>query len=865
MTKKLSEIRGAFLDYFAQNNHEIIKSAPLIPHNDPSLMFVNAGMVPFKNYFTAVEEPKFKRVVSSQKCVRAGGKHNDLENVGYTARHHTFFEMLGNFSFGDYFKEEAIFYAWEFITKILALPKDRLIVTIYHDDDEAFALWRKISGLAEHKIKRISTNDNFWSMGDTGPCGPCSEIFYDHGDHLAGFPPGEGDEGDRFVEIWNLVFMQYEKKADGSKIKLPKPSIDTGMGLERITAIMQGKNNNFEVDLFQDIINESMKISRNDQDIVSHRVITDHLRSASFLIADGVLPDNEGRGYVLRRIMRRAMRHVHQLGYQGPLLSELFSSLQNRMGNHFTELNEASDLIFNTIAKEEEQFGKTLTRGLKILSEELSRKSSGKLFSGDITFKLYDTYGFPYDLTADILRNKNLTIDGTRFEQLMLEQKTRGKNNWKGSGASQDNDFWFKLNNQIGASEFTGYQNVKDKAHIKAIIIDEQKQDLLKSGKAIIITDKTPFYAESGGQLGDLGIIKTNNSLLEVYDTQKIAQNLIGHLVELKSGEIKVNDTCELIIDQERRNKIKSNHSATHLMHKALQEILGKHVAQKGSYVGADILRFDFTHHKQLTISEIRKVEIRVNEIIRQNNQVKTELMDIDMAKEAGAMALFGEKYAEKVRVLTMGKKDNNFYSKELCGGTHVEYTGDIAIFKIINESSIASGVRRIEAITGEKIFEHIYNYEDIITNAANLVKAPKNELLKNIQTLQTNKKSLEKQIAKLQQEKAIKIADHEIIKSNDSKILFKKINDIDSKNTRELLFKFRDQDFDLIILVTSCNEKAGIMVFSGDIDKYNAVSIVQKIVAKLGGKGGGGKADLAQGGAPDTSNISALTLDEIF
>ncbi|MFZ8864767.1 MAG: alanine--tRNA ligase [Rickettsiales bacterium] len=864
MTKRLSEIRTAFLDYFAQNQHEIVQSAPLVPHDDPSLMFVNAGMVPFKNYFTAIEQPKFKRVVSAQKCVRAGGKHNDLENVGYTARHHTFFEMLGNFSFGDYFKEEAIFYAFEFITKILQLPADKLLITIYHDDDEAFNLWRKISGLSEYKIKRISSNDNFWSMGDTGPCGPCSEIFYDHGDHLVGCPPGEGDEGDRFIEIWNLVFMQYEKKADGQMIKLPKPSIDTGMGLERIAAILQGKHNNFEIDLFQDLLNESIKITNNKQDLISHRVIIDHLRAMSFLIADGVLPANEGRGYVLRRIMRRAMRHVHQLAYKGTLLSELFTALQQRMGNHFKELYQAADLITNTIAIEEEQFGRTMSKGLKILAEELAKNQSKKLFSGEVAFKLYDTYGFPYDLTADILRNNNLIIDQTRFDQLMLEQKTRGKDNWAGSGAVKDNDFWFNLNQDI-TSEFTGYSNNSDFAILTAIIQEEQQQDSYKQGKAILLFDHTPFYAESGGQVGDTGIIKTAKALIEVYDTKKLAQNLIAHFVEIKSGEVALQEKCELIIDAARRNKIRANHSATHLMHKALQEILGKHVAQKGSYVGPDLLRFDFTHHQSLTKEELRAVELKVNEIIRQNNQVTTEIMGIEQAKESGAMALFGEKYADKVRVLSMGELENKVYSKELCGGTHVEQTGDIAIFKIISEASIASGIRRIEAITGAKIFSYLYNLEDIVNAAATITKAPYEELVKHIENLQASKKTLAKEIAKLQQEKAFNITESEVFTDKQHKILFKKINDIESKNARELLFKFKEQDFSLIILVTSFKGKASILVLSNQLEQYNAVEIAQKAVLKLGGKGGGGKAGLAQGGAPNDKNIISLKLEDIL
>ncbi len=860
MAKKLSEIRSAFLDYFADKDHQILPSAPLVPQDDPSLMFVNAGMVQFKNYFTGKEQPKFARVATAQKCVRAGGKHNDLENVGYTARHHTFFEMLGNFSFGDYFKEEAILYGYEFVTKILGLPQDKLIVTVFHDDDEAFNLWRKIAGFPEDKIRRINSSDNFWSMGDTGPCGPCSEIFYDHGEQLPGCIPGTGDEGDRFIEIWNLVFMQYEKKADGTRIALPKPAIDTGMGLERVAAILQGKHNNFEVDLFADLIAKAAQLTNIEQQkyLTSYRVIVDHLRSINFLLADGVLPSNEGRGYVLRRIMRRAMRHIHHLGYQGNLLSELSPYFISRMGNHYNELQSAQETILSNIAREEEQFGRTLDKGLKILAEALEKQQPGKIFPGDIVFKLYDTYGFPVDLTADILREKNLQIDEARFAELMQEQKNRGKENWQGSGSVADQELWFKLNEKIGDTEFVGYSSANRQSKVSALVKNGQEVAELNMGdQAQIILAETCFYAESGGQIGDQGLLKNDRAEFKVTDTKKHGNGLIVHYGELVSGELKLADQVQASFDLERRNQIKANHSATHLLHKALQNILGKHVSQQGSYVAADLLRFDFSHHEALTLEQIAQLEEQVNQVIRNNTEVVTELMSLAEAKKSGAQALFGEKYAEQVRVLTIGELEQQKYSQELCGGTHVERTGDIALFKIISESSIASGVRRIEALTGEAAFNYLSSKANIINELAQDFKVKDQQIIASVAALKNDRKQLEKQIAQLKQQQAAALSDADIYALKEQKIIFKIAENLDGKNARELVMQLKQKaEFAAVILLAQDGAKISVIVASKAPENFNAVEIVQKLVAELGGKGGGGKPDFAQGGAAAPSNL---------
>ncbi len=858
---KLLDIRAEFLDFFAQNNHKILPSSSLIPHNDPSLMFVNAGMVPFKNYFTGLEKPAFEAVATAQKCLRAGGKHNDLDNVGYTARHHTFFEMLGNFSFSKYFKEEAIYYAYQFLTKNLGLPKSKLLFTVFHTDDEAFSLWKKIASVADDKIIRIKTNDNFWSMGDIGPCGPCSEIFYDHGDHIKGNPPGSSDEGDRFIEIWNLVFMQYEQKKDGSKIDLPNPAIDTGMGLERVAAILQNKHNNFEIDLFADLIKESQKLANNSKDIASHRIIADHLRASSFLLADGIIPENEGRGYVLRRIMRRAMRHIHQMGASKHLLSDLFPFLEEKMASYYVELSTSRDFIIENIYNEEKQFSKTLAKGMKILDEEIVKKKGGK-FSGKTAFKLYDTYGFPIDLTADILKNQNIFIDYEDFNQKMAEQKSRGKENWQGSGHKKDDNIWFEIAKKLQKTEFTGYDNFCDESEILFILdedLTEQKFIKELEKKYYIITKKTPFYAESGGQIGDSGVISLKNSEFLVQDTKKFAKNLIVHIGFLAKGEFRQNEKISLLVDAKRQD-IKKNHSATHLLHKALQEILGAKISQKGSMVNNKILRFDFSYNKQVAKDDLLAIEQRVNEIILQNGKVKTEIMTIEKAKKSGAMALFGEKYNEKVRVLTMGKdKNKECFSKELCGGTHINRTGDIGIFKIISENSVASGIRRIEAITGKEVLKYMQNQETILNNLTQLSKSSPAEISVFTKNLIDKNKKISKEIASLKLNSISAVTQDEIIDFRGKKIIFKILQDVDSKSGKNLVFNLREKEvFDLMVILASFENKISIWSVSKDTENFKSNKIIKKLVFFLDGKGGGGSAEFAQGGA---SNIDKLSI----
>ncbi len=711
MSTGLADIRSAFLDFFGEREHEVVASSPLVPLNDPTLLFTNAGMVPFKNYFTGQDVPPYQRATSSQKCVRAGGKHNDLDNVGYTARHHTFFEMLGNFSFGDYFKEEAIDYAWQFLTKELQIPSDKLLATVYAEDDEAFDLWRKIAGLSEDKIIRIATLDNFWSMGDTGPCGPCSEIFFDHGEGIVGGPPGSPDEdGDRFIEIWNLVFMQFEQQADGTRINLPKPSIDTGMGLERIGALLQGKHDNYDTDLIYHLIEASADHSGQAIDGshgVSHRVIADHLRSSAFLIADGVLPSNEGRGYVLRRIMRRAMRHAHMLGTKEPLLWQLVPALKTQMAAAYPELERASALIVETLRHEEERFRDMLGRGLKLLDDELD-KLSGDTLPGEVAFKLYDTYGFPLDLTQDALRERNLAVDTDGFDAAMEKQRAEARANWSGSGQEETEAVWFDLHNEHGASEFVGYQSTFAEGQVLAIVKDGKPVSEAKKGDEIaLMLNQTPYYAESGGQVGDTGFLSDEDGLkIDINDTQKVLGDV--HILHgtVAAGSLQLNALVHQQIDAKRRDAIRANHSATHLLHEALRRVLGDHVTQKGSLVNEHHLRFDFSHPRAMNDNEIDEVEALVNNIIRQNEEVATRLMTPDEAIEAGALALFGEKYGEEVRVLSMGlgreENDDAAYSVELCGGTHVRRLGDIGLLKISQEGAVASGVRRIEARTGE-------------------------------------------------------------------------------------------------------------------------------------------------------------------
>ncbi|MBA4210962.1 MAG: alanine--tRNA ligase, partial [Parvibaculum sp.] len=724
----LNEIRRKFLDYFRSQGHEAVPSGPLVPNNDPTLLFTNAGMVPFKNVFTGQETRPYVRAASAQKCVRAGGKHNDLDNVGYTARHHTFFEMLGNFSFGDYFKPEAIEFAWTLITKEFGIPKERLLATVYAEDDEAFGLWKKIAGLPDSKIIRIPTSDNFWSMGDTGPCGPCSEIFFDHGDKIPGGPPGSPDQdGDRFIEIWNLVFMQYEQHADGTRTDLPRPSIDTGMGLERIAAVLQGTHDNYATDLMRALIVASADASKSDPDgphAVSHRVIADHLRSSSFLIADGVMPSNEGRGYVLRRIMRRAMRHAQLVGVAEPLMHRLVPALVRQMGDAYPELRRAEALVTETLKLEETRFRETLTRGLKLLDDEVEKIGGKGVLPGEVAFKLYDTYGFPLDLTQDALRSRGLSVDQAGFDAAMAKQRQDARAAWSGSGEKATEAVWFELREKHGATEFLGYESETAEGKIVALLVDGNPVEEISEGQeAALITNQTPFYGESGGQIGDSGIIfSAGGAEFPVLDTLKKLGDMHVQIGKLVRGRLKVGDVVEMRVDKALRDATRANHSATHLVHEALRRVLGPHVTQKGSMVGPERLRFDFSHPKPMTAEEIGEVEAIVNRIIRQNTEVSTRLMTPEDAISAGALALFGEKYGEEVRVLAMGvddEKENHTYSVELCGGTHVRRVGDIAIFKIVSESAVASGIRRIEALTGEGARTYLSQQERIAKEAA--------------------------------------------------------------------------------------------------------------------------------------------------
>ncbi|MDP3935969.1 MAG: alanine--tRNA ligase, partial [Alphaproteobacteria bacterium] len=752
---KAADIRRVFLDYFKKNEHQVVESSPLVPQNDPTLLFTNAGMVQFKDYFTGADAPQYLRAATSQKCIRAGGKHNDLENVGYTARHHTFFEMLGNFSFGNYFKEEAIFYAWTLITQEYGLSPEKLLVTVYHEDEEAASLWKKIAGFNDDKIIRIATKDNFWAMGDTGPCGPCTEIFYDHGEGIFGGPPGSADQdGDRFIEIWNLVFMQFEqiKQADGSTkmIPLPKPSIDTGMGLERITAVMQGKHNNYDIDLFQEIINTSKAITQNDDPtlIAAHRVIADHLRSSCFLIADGVLPSNEGRGYVLRRIMRRAMRQVHKLGYKDLLMHQMVPVLAKTMGEAYPDLVRAQPIITETLRLEEERFQRTLDRGMSILTEESLKVSNGGALPGGVAFKLYDTYGFPLDLTQDIMRGEGKSVDVDAFTSEMEKQKELARSSWVGSGDSKVDPIWFEIQQKIGASEFLGYTVADAEGQLQGIVQDRKSVNVATTENSVaLVCNQTPFYAESGGQMGDVGVITSNGAEFQVTDTQKRANGLFVHFGQVTKGEFKIGDAVHLKVNHQHRLNLRAHHSATHLLHKALQLVLGAHVMQKGSLVSAERLRFDFSHMRAVTREELQKIEDTVNHYIRQNRAVQTRITTPEIAKSEGAMALFGEKYGESVRVVSMGfdEGEKRAYSTELCGGTHVSATGDIGSFKIIAESSVASGVRRIEAVVGIEAEKFIREEESILRSLADHLKCSPAALFDKVEGLSQKIKQLEK------------------------------------------------------------------------------------------------------------------------
>ncbi len=875
----VSEIRASFLDFFGKNGHEIVPSSPLVPRNDPTLMFTNAGMVQFKNVFTGQETRAIPRATSSQKCVRAGGKHNDLDNVGYTARHHTFFEMLGNFSFGDYFKERAIELAWNLLTKDFGLNKDKLLVTIYHTDDEAYGIWKKISGFPDSKIIRIATNDNFWQMGDTGPCGPCSEIFFDHGDKIPGGPPGSADaDGDRFIEIWNLVFMQFEQIAPGNRVDLPRPSIDTGMGLERIAAVLQGKHDNYDIDLFQHLIQairqEAAKVgakeSKETEDFaqVARRVIADHLRSASFLIADGVLPSNEGRGYVLRRIMRRAMRYAAQIGCTDPLMYLLVPSLVREMGDAFPELVRAQPLITETLKLEETKFKRTLDNGLKLLGESSASLTKGTVFPGDVAFKLYDTYGFPLDLTEDALRPRGITVDTEAFDAAMKKQKDAAKAAWKGSGEAATEGLWYEIKDKTGATEFLGYDTESAEGIVTAVVAAGKETAELKAGdEGALVFNQTPFYGESGGQVGDQGIVKgPKGAVFRVTDTEKKLGDLFVHFGKVESGSFKNGDAVELEVDHARRSATRANHSATHLLHEALRQVLGTHVAQKGSLVSPDRLRFDFSHTKPMSLEEIKQVEDIANAVLLENTPVVTRLMALDDARATGAMALFGEKYGDEVRVVSMGSTRpgaNKAWSVELCGGTHVSRTGDIGLIRVVAESGSSAGVRRLEALTGEGARAYLDEQDARVKEAAGVLKTRPEDLVERLKSLVEERRNLEKQLADAKRQIALggggagAASNGEAIRSiGNVKLLARTVQGLNPKDLRGLIDDGKKQVGSGIVAVVGVTEdgKAGLAVGVTDdlIKTWSAVDLVKVGAEALGGKGGGGRPDMAQAGGPD-------------
>ena len=866
----LNQIRQTFLDYFAKQGHETVSSSSLVPQNDPTLMFTNAGMVQFKNVFTGAETRPYKRATTSQKVVRAGGKHNDLDNVGYTARHHTFFEMPGNFSFGDYFKAEAIEFAWNLMTKDYGLDKNRLMATVYVDDDEAFDLWKKIAGLPESKIARISGSDNFWSMGDTGPCGPCTEIFYDHGDHIWGGPPGTPEEdGDRFVEIWNLVFMQFDQQPDGTRLNLPRPSIDTGMGLERVAAVLQGVHNNYDIDLFKTLIGASVAatgVAAEGDALPSHRVIADHLRSTSFLIADGVTPSNEGRGYVLRRIMRRAMRHAYLLGAQEPLLHRLAPTLVAEMGDHYGELKRAEAAIVETLRQEEERFRRTLGRGMTLLDEATRDLKSGDILEGETAFKLYDTYGFPLDLTQDAVRAKGLSVNVAGFEAAMEQQKERGRANWGGSGEKAVAAEWFSIKDQIGASKFTGYDDLTADGKVQVLVIDGESVKEAFAGDTVeVVFDVTPFYAEGGGQAGDTGEVIFAKGRGRVVDTQKQAGELFVHRVEITEGKAQVGDDVMLSVDPAKRTTTRSNHSAAHLLHAALRHVLGPHVSQKGQLVDAERMRFDFSHGGPLTTEELERIEGEVNAVIQQNAASSTKLMSPEKAIEAGAMALFGEKYGEEVRVLALGHdlEGHGDYSVELCGGTHVSRTGDIALFKVVSESGIASGVRRIEALTGEAARHYLLEQAGVARSLADQFKVPVAQVEARVEALIAERKRLEKELGDAKRALAVggggAAAGPEEI--NGVKVMARVLDGVGGKDLRPLAEDFKKQlGSGIVALVGKLDGKAATTVaVTADLTgRFNAAELAKAAVIAMGGQGAGGKPDFAQGGAPDDSKAQA-------
>ena len=858
-----NDIRRGFLDYFGKAGHRIVPSAPLVPQNDPTLMFVNAGMVPFKNVFTGLESRPYRTATSSQKCVRAGGKHNDLDNVGYTARHHTFFEMMGNFSFGDYFKEQAILHAWTLLTKEWGIDPGRLTATVYHTDDEAFDLWKKIAGLPEHRIIRIPTKDNFWSMGDSGPCGPCSEIFYDHGEHIPGGPPGSPDEdGDRFVEVWNLVFMQYEQEANEITGELPKKSIDTGMGLERIAAVLQGVHDNYNTDTFKALIAASGALTHTEttgERQASHRVIADHLRTSGFLVADGVLPANEGRGYVLRRIMRRAMRHAHLLGSPEPLMHRLVPALVAEMGAAYPELIRAQPLIEATLRQEETQFRKTLDRGIRLLDEATAAMAPGATLAGETAFRLYDTYGFPYDLTEDALRAQGLQVDRAGFDAAMAEQKRAARAAWKGSGAKASDELWFDLVEEVGPTEFTGYASDTGEAQVLALVVDGVRVERAEGSEVLVVVNQTPFYAESGGQVGDSGSLTGEGLRATVVETSKQLGKLFVHRVALEEGALAVGDTVKLAIDIGRRGRIRANHSATHLLHEALRQRLGTHVAQKGSLVAPDRLRFDVSHPVAMSSSELADAEAAVNAKIRQNGSVTTRLMTPDDAIAVGAMALFGEKYGDEVRVVAMGADDDGkSWSVELCGGTHVGALGDIGLFKVVGEGAVSSGVRRVEALTGEAARAYLTGRDDRLREAAAVLKATPDEVPARVVALLEERRRLERELAEAK--KALAVggggagpADPEDI--GGVAFVGQVLDGFEAKGLRGAIDDAKGRIGSGVAVMVAVNDgRASVAVGVADslVARFNAVDLLRRAVAMLGGQGGGGRPDMAQGGGPD-------------
>jgi alanyl-tRNA synthetase len=869
----VNEIRSRFLDYFAENGHQVVPSSPLVPRNDPTLMFTNAGMVQFKNVLTGLEKRPYTRAVTAQKCVRAGGKHNDLDNVGYTARHHTFFEMLGNFSFGDYFKDRAIELAWNLITKEFGLPVDRLLVTVFSEDDQAFDLWRKIAGLPESKIVRIAGSDNFWQMGELGPCGPCSEIFYDHGPHIPGGPPGSSEaEGDRFIEIWNLVFMQFEQLPGGKRVDLPKPSIDTGMGLERIAAVLQGTHDNYKIDLFGALISHVADLTGVEPEgerAVSHRVIADHLRASSFLIADGVLPSNEGRGYVLRRIMRRAMRHAQLLGADEPVMWRLVPTLVREMGQAYPELSRAEPLITETLKLEETRFRTTLARGLALLEEGSKGLARGAKFSGEAAFTLYDTYGFPLDLTQDALKPRRITVDTESFDAAMQRQREKARASWAGSGEAATEALWFPIKERVGATEFLGYETETAEGVVAALVKDGKEVEALRAGESgAVVLNQTPFYGEAGGQVGDTGTMHGDGVRLSVTDTQRKAGDVLVHSGKVEKGTLKIGAALTLEVDHSRRSAIRRNHSATHILHEALRQVLGDHVAQKGSLVAPDRLRFDFSHPKPMTAEEIERIEDIANDIVLQNSPVTTRLMAVDEAIASGARALFGEKYGDEVRVVAMGEGGGNTmgWSVELCGGTHVKRTGDIGLIAALGDSAVAAGVRRIEALTGTTARKHARHLGELAKAASAELKAPLEEVPQRLAQVLDERRRLERELSEAKKKLAMGGGSAQgadgVRVVGDVKLLARAVAGIDLKDLRSLADEGKKRLGSGVVAIVGVTEegKAGVVVgVTADLtERFSAIDLVRKGAEVLGGKGGGGRADMAQAGGPDGSKAEA-------